>query len=40
MARGIAFTLSEDAAYMTGSTLVMDGGVSLPWWSGRGDGTL
>ncbi len=35
MAHGICFTLSEQAAYMTGSTLTMDGGVELPWWSKR-----
>ena len=40
MARGIAFTLSDDAAYMTGSIMTMDGGVSLPWWSNRADGEL
>lgn len=38
MARGVCFTLSEDAAYMTGSTLTMDGGVGLPWWSNRAEG--
>jgi len=38
MARGVCFTLSEDAAYMTGSTMTMDGGVSLPWWSNREQG--
>jgi glucose 1-dehydrogenase len=36
--RAICFTLSEDAAYMTGSTLLVDGGVSLPWWSRREEG--
>jgi len=40
MAKGIAFTLSDDAAYMTGSTLSMDGGVGLPWWSNRTDGEM
>lgn len=38
MAKGICFTLSDDAAYMTGSTMTMDGGVSLPWWSNRAEG--
>ena len=33
MANGICFLLGEEAAYMTGSTLTMDGGVSLPCWS-------
>lgn len=40
MARGIAFTLSDDAAYMTGSVLSMDGGVGLPWWSNRAEGEM
>ena len=40
MARGIAFILSDDADYMTGSTVTMDGGVSLPWWSNRDDGQM
>ena len=30
--------LSDDADYMTGSALLIDGGVSLPWWSNREDG--
>ncbi|MEO2016038.1 MAG: SDR family oxidoreductase [Fuerstiella sp.] len=38
MAKGVCFTLSDDAAYMTGSTMTMDGGVSLPWWSNREEG--
>ncbi len=38
MAKGVCFTLSDDAAYMTGSTLTMDGGVGLPWWSKRTEG--
>jgi len=25
---------------MTGSTVTMDGGVSLPWWSNRADGQM
>lgn len=40
MAKGIAFTLSDDAAYMTGSVLSMDGGVGLPWWSNRAEGEM
>lgn len=40
MAKGIAFMLSADADYMTGSTVTMDGGVSLPWWSNRADGQM
>lgn len=38
MAKGVCFTLSKDAAYMTGSTMTMDGGVGLPWWSNRAEG--
>lgn len=40
MAKGIAFMLSDDADYMTGSTVTMDGGVSLPWWSNRDEGQM
>lgn len=40
IAKGIAFCLSDDADYMTGSVLTMDGGVSLPWWSNRADGEM
>ncbi len=38
MAHGICFTLSDEAEYMTGTTLTMDGGVGLPWWSKRTEG--
>jgi glucose 1-dehydrogenase len=38
MAHGICFTLSDAAAYMTGTTMTMDGGVQLPWWSKRTEG--
>ncbi|MEX0701459.1 MAG: glucose 1-dehydrogenase [Planctomycetales bacterium] len=34
----IAWTLGPDAAYMTGSTLSIDGGITLPWWSKRAEG--
>ena len=34
----IAFLLSPHADYMTGSTVLMDGGISLPWWSNRAEG--
>lgn len=38
VAKAVAYVLGDDAAYMTGSTLTIDGGVSLPWWSNRADG--
>lgn len=38
MAHGICFTLSQEASYMIGSTMTMDGGVQLPWWSQRTEG--
>jgi glucose 1-dehydrogenase len=38
MAFGVCFTLSDEGSYMTGSTLTMDGGVQLPWWSKRTEG--
>jgi len=38
MAHGICFSLSDEAAYMIGSTLTMDGGAQLPWWSKREEG--
>lgn len=40
IARSICFILSDDCDYMTGSTLTIDGGVSLPWWSNRGSGEM
>lgn len=38
--KSVAFILSDDAEYMTGTTVTVDGGVSLPWWSSRSDGNL
>jgi glucose 1-dehydrogenase len=38
MAVGICFTVSNFADYMSGSTMTMDGGVQLPWWSKREEG--
>ena len=38
--KAVAYTLSPDADYMTGSTLTIDGGVSLPWWSNRDSGEM
>ncbi|MAT14832.1 MAG: oxidoreductase [Planctomyces sp.] len=34
----VAYLMSDDASYMTGGTLTMDGGVGLPWWSNRAEG--
>lgn len=36
--KAVAFVLSDSADYMTGSTLTIDGGVKLPWWSKREEG--
>ncbi|MFK7822482.1 MAG: SDR family NAD(P)-dependent oxidoreductase [Planctomycetaceae bacterium] len=36
----VAWMLSSEAEYMTGSTVTMDGGVQLPWWSNRADGEM
>lgn len=38
--KSVTFILSDDAEYMTGGTVTVDGGVSLPWWSSRSDGNL
>jgi glucose 1-dehydrogenase len=38
IARGIVFLLDPDSEYVTGSTLWVDGGSHLPWWSRRGTG--
>jgi glucose 1-dehydrogenase len=38
--KAVAYVLSDDAEYMTGSTLLIDGGVSLPWWSNRAEGGM
>ena len=38
MAHGILFLVDPQTEHMTGSTLRMDGGLSLPWWSKRGTG--
>src|SRR5262249_42085948 len=32
MARGVLFLVDPDSEYVTGSTLSMDGGATLPWW--------
>lgn len=38
MARGILFLVDPESEYVIGSTLSMDGGSTLPWWSKRGSG--
>lgn len=38
VARGILFLVDPDSEYITGSTLSIDGGTHLPWWSKRGTG--
>lgn len=38
LGRLVAFMMSDDCDYMTGSTVLMDGGISLPWWSKREEG--
>ncbi len=36
IARGIVFLCDPASDYMTGSTLSIDGGITLPWWAARG----
>jgi glucose 1-dehydrogenase len=38
IARGVLFLVDPDSDYVTGSTLSIDGGSQLPWWSKRGQG--
>ena len=38
IARGIVFLLDPASEYITGSTLSIDGGTQLPYWSKRGRG--
>jgi glucose 1-dehydrogenase len=38
IARGILFLVDSASDYITGSTLTIDGGLQLPWWSKRGRG--
>ena len=40
IARGILFLVDPASDYVTGSTLCLDGGLQLPWWSKRGSGEL
>jgi glucose 1-dehydrogenase len=36
MAEGILFLSSPRNEYITGAALLVDGGISLPWWANRG----
>ena len=36
MAEGILFLADPRHDYLTGATLLIDGGISLPWWANRG----
>jgi glucose 1-dehydrogenase len=38
IARGVLFLVDPESDYITGSTLSIDGGSQLPWWSRRGTG--
>src|SRR6266851_4020394 len=37
IARGVVFLVDPESGYITGSTLSIDGGTQLPWWSERGN---
>ncbi len=34
--RGVVFLCEPASDYITGSTLAIDGGITLPWWANRG----
>jgi glucose 1-dehydrogenase len=36
IARGVVYLVDPASDYVTGSTLSIDGGITLPWWSNRG----
>ena len=38
VARAVVFLVDPASDYITGSTLAVDGGIRLPWWSRRGTG--
>jgi glucose 1-dehydrogenase len=40
VARAVLFVVDPASDYITGSTLSVDGGIRLPWWSRRGTGEL
>lgn len=36
IARGVVFLCDPESDYITGSSLGIDGGITLPWWANRG----
>ena len=36
IARGVVFLCDPNSDYITGTTLGIDGGITLPWWANRG----
>ncbi len=36
--RGVVFLCDPESDYITGSSLTIDGGITLPWWASRGSG--
>jgi glucose 1-dehydrogenase len=36
IARGIVFLADPNSDYITGTELLIDGGISLPWWAKSG----
>ena len=36
IARGVVFLCDPRSDYITGSSLQIDGGITLPWWAARG----
>jgi glucose 1-dehydrogenase len=38
IARGVLFLVDPESSYITGTTVSIDGGSQLPWWSKRGTG--
>jgi glucose 1-dehydrogenase len=36
IARGVVFLCDPASDYLTGSALLIDGGITLPWWANRG----
>jgi glucose 1-dehydrogenase len=38
IARGVVFLCDPASDYITGSSLLIDGAITLPWWASRGSG--